>query len=221
MNVNTIADALQGGGNPPDSQVTLTNPGGNNPWLFTWPATAQANAGVPVVLEVPSVQANGVLLGTLAGAANSDRLWCADGNAFVVRAVGKVQPVATGKTLKLYLFAGSGEPQSGLPDFQIGPVQSFALGTPTGGAFSNFWLEARCVWDAASLQLTGTIKSQCAGVLSAEAAFSVYNPSGWLAQQAAGAYNNLPFVLGANLASTANNPSNDLVILTEYSAEAL
>jgi hypothetical protein len=221
-NANTIVDALRNAGVPTDQNVTLTNPGGNSPTLFTLPASNVANAGAPVVLEVPSVAANGVTNGLLSGNALSapNNPWYADGNVFIIRAVGRVQPNATGKTLKLYLFAGNGLSQTAsagaIQDFEIGLLS--AVVTPTGGAFSNWEVEAKCLWDSQSLQLQGTFEGRIAGTFVGPTAFAVYNPSAWAAQQAAGAYNNLPFVLGANIASTAN-PSNDLVILEEFTAD--
>ena len=218
MNANTIASALAVAGMPTNAQLTLTNPGGNSPWLFTLPATAVANAGQPACLEVPSVAANGVQVGPFSGVAESDSIWYADSNVFTVRAMGRVAPNATGKTLKIYLFAGNGEPagSGALQDFEIGLISGVV--TPTGGAYSNWFIEAKCIWDSASLQLTGYYSGNVAGTATAPTGFAVYNPSAWAAQQAAGAYNNLPFVLGANIASTVN-PSADTVSLYEFSAE--
>lgn len=226
-NTNTIVDALREAGLPQETPLVLSNPGGNNPWLFTLPATSVSNAGAPCVLEVPSTTANGVTLpGLLSGVGSAvpdQAQWNADRNMFLVRAVGRVQPNATAKTLKLYVFAGNGIPTGSagaLQDFEIGLVSATLPTAPTGGAFSNWFIEVRCLWDSASLQLTGSYKGSINGTLVAETGFVVYNPSAWAAQQAAGAYNNLPFVIGANIASTANaNP--DLVYLDEFTAEIL
>ena len=206
MNSNTVVDALRQAGVPSDQPLTLTNPGGNNPWLFSLPASFAANAGAPVVLEVPTVAANGVEIGPLAGIAESKGNWYADGRSFLVRAVGQAAPVAFGKTLKIYLFAGNGL-ASGVSGSQADVELGLASGTVSavGGtaAFSNWYIEAKCLWDSASLNLTGTLSGLIGGNVIAATGFSIPNPSAWVAQQAPGAYLPLSFVLGVNMASTA------------------
>ena len=220
-NASTVVDALRLAGIPADQASILTNPGGNNPWLFVAPAGFAANAGAPIVLEIPTVAANGVENGLLSGVtlAAPNNPWYADGNTFIVRAIGRIQPNAFGKTIKLYLFAGNGlQNQAGsVADQQIG-FASVTLPATGSAAFSNYELEAKCLWDSQSLQLTGVFKGIVGGTLISETAFSVYNPSLWAAQQAAGAYLPLSFVLGANLNSTAN-ATPDLVILEEFTAD--
>ena len=61
MNSNTIIDALQLAGVASDQPLVLTNPGGNNPWLFSAPAGLAANAGAPVALAVPVVAGESAL----------------------------------------------------------------------------------------------------------------------------------------------------------------
>lgn len=223
-NQNTVVDALRNAGISPDQPLTLTNPGGGVVWLFTLPATSVANAGAPVVLEVPTVAANGVEVGPLAGHNEStSNLWYADSNMFLVRAQGRVSPSVFGKTLQLNLYAGNGlqAPAPGaLRDIQMGsgsvalPVQA------SNDAFSNWFIEAKCLWDSASLYLNGVFSGMIAGTALAATGFSIYNPSAWLAQQAAGAYSPLPFVIGATIASSASG-ANDLVVLEEFTAEQL
>lgn len=224
-NANTFVDALRTAGLALETPPSLSNPGGNNPTLFTWPAgtgVGATNAGAPVVLSVPVVQGEAVNIGSLAGSAVPEsQLWYGDKSMFRVRALGRVQPNATGKTLKIYLFTGNGLPDSAsgaIGDKEVGLLS--AVVTPSGGAFSNWFLEATCLWDSNSLQLTGTLKGCVAGTLIAETGFSIFNPSAFAAQQAAGSYNPIDFVIGANIASTAN-PNADVVTLDEFSAEAL
>src|SRR5580700_4069120 len=113
MNSNTIVDALREAGVATETALTLTNPGGNNPWLFVLPASSASNAGTPCILEVPCVPGEAVeISGDLAGGGDPNGMWYADGSPFWVRALGKVDPNATGKTLKIYLYAGNGEPSS-------------------------------------------------------------------------------------------------------------
>lgn len=224
-NANTIVDALRTAGIALETPPSLNNPGGNNPTLFTWPAgsgVGAANAGAPVVLGVPVVQGEAVEVSSLAGGAVPDsQLWFGDRAMFRVRAVGRVQPNATGKTLKIYLFTGNGLPDSAsgaIGDKEVGLLSGVV--TPVGGAFSNWFLEAKCLWDSNSLQLTGTIKGVIAGTAVGETGFAIFDPTAFKAQQAAGSYNPLSFVIGANIASTAN-PNADVVTLDEFSAEAL
>lgn len=219
MNSNTLVDALRNAGVPQETPLVLTNPGGNNPWLFTLPASFASNGGQPVVLEVPTVAANGIEQGLLSGGAdNNITTWYADTNVFVVRAIGRVAPNAFGKTLKLYMFAGnglgSGSPGA-LQDTQIGIASATLPATGQPAAYSNWFLEAKCLWDAPSLTLTGLFSGLVAGVNIAATAFSVYNPSSWQAQAAPGAYLPLPFVIGANLSSSAN-ATPDTVSLFEF-----
>jgi hypothetical protein len=222
-NANTVVDALRTAGVPTDQALILTNPGGNNPWLFTNPASSTANAGAPCALEVPTTSANGVTNGLLSGTplAAANNPWYADGNVFIVRALGRVQPNAFSKTLKLYLFAGNGLSSGAagaLGDFEVGFGSATlpALGQPA--AFTNWYFEAKCLWDSSSLNLNGIFSGFIGSTNIAATNFSIYNPSAWAAQQAAGAYNNLPFVVGANLNSTANAVP-DLVTLEEFTAD--
>lgn len=222
-NANTLVDALRTAGLATETAPVLNNPGGNNPWLFTWPAGSAANAGAPVALSIPVVQGEGPQAAERlsGGAQSTDQVWYADRAMFLVRILGRVQPNATGKTLKLYLFAGNG-----LPDSATGAIgdKQVAFGsatvTPTGGAYSNFWLEVRCLWDSNSLQLTGTYEGEIAGTLISKTAFAVYDPTAFKAQQAPGSYNPLSFVVAVNVNSTANSVS-DLVYLDEFTAEEL
>jgi hypothetical protein len=219
-NASTLVDALRTSGLASETSITLNNPGGNNPWLFTWPAGLTANAGAPVALSVPVVQGEGPQAAELlsGGAQSTDQIWYADRAVFRVRAVGRVLPNAFSKTLKLYLFAGNGiTAGTGLvPDLQLG----FASATlpASSSAYSNWWIYADCLWDSSSLQLNGTFEGQIAGTVIAKTGFSVNNPSAWAAQQAPGSYNPLSFVVGVNLASSANaNP--DQVTLDEFTAD--
>ena len=223
MNANTIVDALKLAGIASDTPLTLTNPGGNNPWIFSAPAGFAANAGAPVALEVPCVPGEAVDVSGRAGIADSNGMWYADSRAFLVRAIGRIAPNAYSKTLKLYLFAGNGlnTPAAGaLQDNQIGFATVTLPAQATNDAYSNFLLEAKCLWDSASLTLNGVFSGLIAGSLISATAFSVYNPSAWAAQQAPGSYNPLPFVVGANVNSTAVG-GNDVVQLSEFSADAL
>jgi hypothetical protein len=123
--------------------------------------------------------------------------------------------------VKFYLFAGNGlaAPSAGaLADFQIGFGSAVLPLQASNDAFSNYYLEAKCLWDSQSLYLTGVFSGVIAGTLVASAAFSIYNPSGYAAQQAPGAYASLPFVIGANIASSVSG-ANDLITLEEFSAD--
>lgn len=221
MNSDTIVDALKQQGTASDQSIQLVNPGGNNPTLFSWPAGFQFNAGAPVVLEVPTVSANAVEMSAQAGEGDSQGIWTADGHLFTVRVVGSVQPNNFGKTLKLYLFTGNG-----LPDSAAGAVGDKLLGQGSAvlpvasskAAFANWYIQATCLWESASLYMNGYFSGQIAGTLLPLTAFSIYNPSNWLAQQAAGAYLPIPFVVGANIGSSAA-AGNDLVNLVEFSAD--
>lgn len=221
-NSNTIVDAFRTAGVATDQALVLNNPGGSNPWLFTLPASAVANAGAPCILEVPTTAANGVMNGPQVGIglAQANNPWYADGNAFIVRAIGRIQPNTFGKTFKLYLFAGNGTDGSAgaLGEKQIGFVSVTLPAQSTNVAYTNYDVEAKCLWDSQSLQLTGAFSGFVAGTLITSAAFSVVNPSGWVAQQAAGAYNALPFVIGVNLTSTAAG-TPDVVTLEEFTAD--
>ena len=228
-NQNTIVNALRAAGEVENQPIQLTNPGGNNPWLFVWPAgvgVGGPNAGQPVALEVPTVAANGIELGPLAGHNEStNNLWYADSNMFLVRAQGRVAPNNYNKTLKLYLFTGNGLQNAGagagaLQDFQIGFGSATLPAQATNDAYSNWYLEAKCLWDSQSLTMTGEFQGQIAGSLITRAAFSVYNPSAFVAQQAAGAYLPIAFVVGANISSSAA-AGNDVVALEEFVAEQI
>jgi hypothetical protein len=224
MNADTIVDALRNAGVPTETPLTLNNPGGNNPWLFTLPASFASNGGQPVVLEVPNVIGEAINVpSSLAGIPDSNGLWYADGNMFIVRAIGRVAPNSFAKTLKLYLFAGNGlqTPNAGaLQDNQIGfgtvtlPLQA------SNDAYSNWYLEAKCLWDLPSLTLNGVFSGQCGNNLFTATAFSIYNPSAYAAQQGAGSYAPLSFVVGANLNSTASTVA-DTVQLIEFVADKL
>jgi hypothetical protein len=220
MNVNTVVNALQEAGVALNSPITLTNPGGNNPWLFTWPAGFVFNAGGPVALNVPCVQGEAVDLGSRAGIALSGREeWYADGRPFIVRAHGLVAPLTFSKTFRIYLFVGNGvNPASagGQQDYELGLLSATLPASTT--AYSNWYLEAKCLWDSASLQLNGQVSGQIGGSVISATGFSINNPTSWVAQQAAGSYNPLSFVLGVNLASTAG-PNNDVVTLNELYAD--
>lgn len=224
-NANTVVDALRTAGVPADQALILNNPGGNNPWLFVNPASAVANAGAPCVLEIPTTAANGITTGgPLSGVSLSqpNNPWYADGNIFIVRALGRVQPNAFGKTLKIYLFAGNGlaTPAPGaLADFPVGFGSATLPAAGQPAAFTNWYVEAKCLWDSNSLNLNGTFSGFIGGTAIAATAFTVYNPSAWAAQQAAGAYNNLPFVIGANLGASTANPQNDVLTLEEFTAD--
>jgi hypothetical protein len=223
MNSNTIVDALRNAGVPTETPLTLSNPGGNSPWLFTLPANWASNGGNPVVLEVPNIQGEAVDISQLSGLNDANGLWYADGNMFIVRAVGRVAPNTFGKTLKLYLFAGNGlaSPSAGaLADFQIGFGSATLPLQASNDANSNWYLEAKCLWDLPSLTLNGVFSGQIGNTLISSTAFSVYNPSAYAAQQAPGSYNALPFVVGANLSSTAAGTA-DTVQLLEFVADLL
>ncbi len=219
MNQNTITSALYNN-NPTNAPSVLTNPGGNNPWLFLYnPVGSQG--GLPVVLEVPTTAANAIDVANSAGdaLAGNKGEWYADGRSFQGRVVGTVAPNAFGKTFKLYLFAGNGLQNSAgaVADQQLA---SFSVTLPaTGsGALSNWYLKFECIWDSASLQLTGVASGQIAGQAISSVTFSIYNPSLFAQQQAAGAYLNIPFVIGANINSTAN-ATPDTVTLIEFTAD--
>src|SRR5271154_5239963 len=105
-NASTIIDALRTAGIASETAPVLSNPGGNSPWLFTWPAGFTANAGAPVSLAIPVVQGESAVAAERLSGGNqaTDQLWYADRNVFIVRAIGRVNPSAFAKTLKLYLF---------------------------------------------------------------------------------------------------------------------
>jgi hypothetical protein len=224
-NANTIISALKLAGIASDTPLTLTNPGGNNPWLFVSPGGFASNAGAPVALTVPVVQAEGVVMADPQAGINEsgDNLWYADKNKFLVRAVGRVQPNSYAKTLRLYLFTGNGL-GSGVAgasaDVQIGFGSAVLAASSTGVAYTNWWLEAVCLWNVESLQMTGYFEGQIGGTLITRTGFAVNNPSNWAAQQAAASYNPLSFVVGANIASTLVGGS-DLVVLDEFTADML
>ena len=219
MNQNTIVNALYNN-NPTNAPSVLTNPGGSNPWLFLYnPVGSQG--GLPVVAEVPTTAANAIDVAALTGEALAGNKgeWYADGRGFTLRCVGTVAPNAFGKTFKLYLFAGNGlQNSAGAVADQMLAEFSVTLPASGSGAFSNWTLKAECLWDSASLQLTGVVSGQIAGQAISSVTFSVYNPSLFAAQQAAGAYLNIPFVLGANLNSTAN-ATPDTVTLIEFTVD--
>jgi hypothetical protein len=220
-NANTVVDALRQAGVPSDQPLSLTNPGGNNPWLFVLPASSASNGGQPVVLEVPSVAANGVENGAQNGNPLVINPWYADGNTFLVRAMGRVAPNNGSKTLKLYLYSGTGLAGPGQSQgAEVGFGSATLPATSTGNVYSNWYLESKCLWDSQSLQLNCVTSGMIAGTAIAAVAFSINNPSNWLAQQAAGAYLNLPFVIGANLSSSAA-AGQDIVTLDEFTAEML
>ena len=224
MNSNTIIDALQLAGVASDQPLVLTNPGGNNPWLFSAPAGLAANAGAPVALSVPVVAGESAIKGLLNGAPLPGKQeWYADGRSFLVRAIGTIQPAGGSKTIKFYLFVGNGL-GSGVTgsqaDVMLGETSSTLPAFTTGGAYSNYYLEAKCLWDSASLQLNGVLSGMVGGVAIAASAFSVPNPTAWVAQQAAGSYNPLSFVLGVNIGSSLGS-ANDVVQLVEFTAELL
>ena len=224
MNSDTLVDALRNAGVPTETPLTLNNPGGNSPWLFTLPASFASNGGQPVVLNVPCVVGEAVEIGgNLAGTGDPNGLWYADGNMFYIRAIGRIAPSAFAKTLKLYLFAGNGlqTPNAGaLQDNQIAYLSATLPLQASNDANTNWWLEARCLWDLQSLTLNGQAYGQIGSTLLSPTGFSVYNPSAWAAQQAAGAYNPLPFVVGANVNSTAATLP-DSVQLLEFVADRL
>lgn len=226
-NQNTIVDALRVAGIPTETAPILTNPGGNNPWLFTWPASSVANAGVPVVLDVPIVQGEAIDVGALAGHNQAtDQEWYADRAMFLVRVLGRVQPVAFAKTLKLYLFAGNGLASGSagsIQDFQLGLLSATLPAASTNAASTNWFIEAKCLWDSTSLSLTGSVSGVIGGTVISATGFSVVNPTAYAYQQAPGSYNPLAFVVGANLASTSALPAgtNDILNLDEFTAEML
>jgi hypothetical protein len=225
MNQNTVVDALKMAGVPLNTPVLLTNPGGVL-WLFTTSPTGD-NPGtlLPVVLNVPNTSAltygsagtSGsaqapLASGPFSGTGSPVEEWYADGNPFLIRAAGTVRPNAFSKTFKLVLFSGNGQLSTATgyqPDVQIG---SATATTPASvSAFSNWYLEARCVWDSYSLQLNGVFSGMVCGTIINGVAFTVNNLSA-----------NVPlaFVLGCNLPSGAN-AQNDIVSLEEFSAEML
>lgn len=224
MNADTVVDALRVAGSAAETPLTLTNPGGGVVWLFSYPATAVANAGVPAVLNVPCVIGEAVeVSGSLAGGADPNGLWYADGNAFIVRAIGRVAPSVFNKTLQLNMYAGNGlqSPAAGaLRDIQIGSISVTLPAQASNDANSNFIMEAKCLWDSQSLTLNGSFFAQIAGTLTGPTAFSVYNPSAWAAQQAAGSYAPLPFVVGASISSSVAGAA-DSVQLLEFVADRL
>lgn len=219
MNANTILNALINN-SPANAPSVLTNPGGNNPWLFTYnPVGSQG--GIPVVAEVPTTANNAIDIGYLSGTATGGNKgqWYCDGRGFIVRAMGTVAPNAFGKTLKLYFFAGNGlQNSAGAVADQL--LAQFSTTLPSSGssAFSNWTLKAECTWDSASLVLTGVVSGQIAGQSISSVTFSVYNPSLFTQQQAAGSYLPIPFVLGANLNSTTNSQA-DTVTLNEFTVD--
>lgn len=222
-NASTLVDALRTSGLAAETAPVLSNPGGNNPWLFTWPAGFTANAGAPVALAVPVVQAEGVTAAERLTGGNqaTDQIWYADRAMFNVRAVGRALPSAFAKTLKLYLFCGNGL-GSGVAgssaDVQIGFGSATLPLQATNVAYANWFMEAKCLWDSSSLTLTGIFSGQISGNLITSTAFSITNPSNYAYQQAAGSYNPLSFVVGANLSSTAAGVP-DLVYLDEFTAD--
>ena len=226
MNTNTIVDALRMAGVPLNAPVTLNNPGGANPWLFTVSPTGD-NPGtlLPVVLNIPctssltysssgtsgSSQAP-LSSGPFAGVASSIEEWYADGNPFLIRTAGKILPNSFGKTVKFYLYSGNGQLSTApgyQPDIQIG----FASATLPASisAYSNYYFEAKCIWDSQSLQLNGVFSGMVAGTSIAGVAFTVNNLSA-----------NVPlaFVFGVNLSSSANAVP-DQVTLEEFAGEQL
>ena len=225
-NANTLVDALRTSGLATETSIALNNPGGSNPWLFTWPASLTANAGAPVTLTIPVVQGEGPVAAErlTGGAQATDQIWYADRNIFIVRAVGRVLPSAFAKTLKLYLFCGNGL-ASGVAgseaDVQIGFGSATLPLQATNVAYANWYIEAKCLWDSSSLSLTGIFSGQISGSLITQTAFSITNPSNWAPQQAAGSYNPLSFVVGANVGSTTtgNTGTVDQVYLDEFTAD--
>ena len=224
MNANTLANALVNAGVAADTPLSLSNPGGNNPWLFTVPASYAANAGNPVTLDVPCVAGEAAFTNFLNGTAlPGKQMWYADGRAFLVRACGTVQPNVYSKTLKLFLFVGNGL-NSGVAgqeaDELLLQTSTTLPAQATNSAYANWYIEAKCLWDSASLTLNGVASGMVAGTAISASAFSIVNPTQWVAQQAAGSYKPISFVIGANLNSSAN-PSADVVQLNEFTAEAL
>ena len=226
MNQNTIVDALKMAGVPLNAPVVLTNPGGANPWLFTVSPTGDnPSTLLPVVLNVPNTSAltygsagtSGsaqapLASGPFSGTGSPIEEWYADGNPFLLRAAGKIVPNAFSKSVKFYLYSGNGQLSTApgyQPDVQIGIATAT---TPASiSAYTNYYLEGRCIWDSQSLQLNGVFSGMVAGTIINGVAFTVNNLSA-----------NVPlaFVLGVNLPSSANN-TPDQVTLEEFSAEML
>lgn len=221
LNANTVVDALRLAGVPLNTPATLVNPGGANPWLFSFPAGGiLTSPAVPVVAEVPNSAAQSFSATGTSGSGGSSQSfavfpppienWVADGKGFIVRAAGKIQPNSFGKTIKFYWFVGNGLLSTAPgyePDVQIALVSQVLPASVS--AYTNYQMKAECIWDSQSLQLTGVVTGQVAGTAFSSVSFVVNNISANVP---------IPFVLGANLASSANaNP--DLVLLTDWTVD--
>ena len=201
--LNTIANAL----GKSNAALVLTNPGGNNPWLFNRPSSQ--GAVVPAVLLVPSTAAQ--------AAQSSDQFYgntepqeevFVDGKPFVIRIAGTVNPSQVSQSLRLYLFLGNGE--SSLSAGSVADVQLIiATGTlPASPAASNWLIEAKCMWDS----LSNTLNVQSSGFINGTAVTSA------MTQALNVAPGQVEFVVGANLASTSTVST---VTLTNFAADIL
>lgn len=208
MNANTIANALQaikGGGAlqlalPAQSDGKLVYFGSNN---------------LPLVLNVPNDPNAGIKVGASLSGIGEEGLWYADGKPFVIRVAGTVTPITASGVLRLVLSLGNGvaDPSGKIPGgvsdiVLLSTSATLPASSPYG---SNFYLEARCIWDSTSSMLNGHTSGQISATLVDLAAISQVNVKA----------SPLPFLIGCSLSLQESSGVQPVVQLTDFSAEML
>lgn len=214
-NGNILSDALAG----VQSLPSRSNPGGNNPWIISYAATPANSIGggfsnglnqnaVPVLLGFGE-QANAV--SPQPDLVTPQPVEFIDGLPFQITLSGTIQPNRFGKTFKLYLYLVQGSFTPGNAAYYGAPIQLglFLVTLPLQSslcAFSNYFLNIDCMWDAQSLQLVGSYQGNVAGNLIAATSFSQSNCRAPL------------FGLGVNMASIQVSSVPDIVTLSKFYA---
>ena len=206
--VNTFANAL----GKSNAALVLTNPGGNNPWLFSRKDQTGA-LNIPAVLVIPTTAAAAAIASDeMYGNSMPQEELVMDGKPFVVRASGLVLPSVGSLTLKLYVFYGNGEAVANpgaLADVQVLLASAtLPAASATVPAASNWLLELKCIWDS----LSATLNIQTSGFINGTAVTSTMAQVTNVQQ--------VQFVIGANLTSEAT-ALNELVTLTNFTADLL
>jgi hypothetical protein len=194
VNVNTFVNALRGVG-----PLTLNSP------------TVLTLFGAPVVLSVPSTPSQAEQSSLSGDALPGHEQWYADGQTFRVRASGLFQPLQASKTYSVFLYYGNGlaiANQGGTGETELGA----ASGTLNAAApfYTNWSLQADCLWDSASSVLNVVLNGQVNGVALTQQVKQVANV-------AAGA---LQFVVGGIANDSGVGQSIPFkIILNDFSAE--
>jgi len=205
MNANTIVNALQaikGGGS-----LKMQLPATSDSKLVYF-----NNALTPLVLSVPNDPNAGIKVGAPLSGVAEEGMWWADGKSFLVRAAGTVAPITASGVLRLVLSVGTGVAGvQGIP----GAVSDIVLASvsatlPASNPYdSNWYLEAKCMWDSTSNTLNGYLCGQIAGTLIDLVAFKQANLQ----------ISPLPFLLGTDLSLQAGVSINPVITLTDFSAD--